>query len=36
MPDDPYLAGVEGSVSNVIGLPMESLERARGWMAGMW
>lgn len=25
MPDDPYLSVVEGSVSNVIGLPMESL-----------
>ena len=27
MPDDPYLTVVEGSVSNVIGLPMESLAR---------
>jgi len=26
-PDDPYVRVVEGSVSNVIGLPMESLER---------
>jgi septum formation protein len=26
-PDDPYVKVVEGSVSNVIGLPMESLER---------
>jgi septum formation protein len=28
MPDDPYLTVVEGSTSNVIGLPMESLNRA--------
>ena len=27
MPHDPYLSVVEGSVSNVIGLPMESLKR---------
>jgi septum formation protein len=33
LPDDPYLAVAEGSVSNVIGLPMESLERALGWFA---
>ncbi len=33
MPDDPYLTVVEGSVSNVIGLPMESLEKALGWVA---
>jgi septum formation protein len=33
MPDDPYLTVAEGSVSNVIGLPMESLERALGWVA---
>ena len=33
VPDDPYLTVVEGSVSNVIGLPMESLERALGWLA---
>jgi septum formation protein len=26
-PDDPYVKVVQGSVSNVIGLPMESLER---------
>ncbi len=31
-PDDPYLKVVEGSVSNVIGLPMESLEKALGWV----
>jgi septum formation protein len=28
LPNDPYLTVVKGSVSNVIGLPMESLERA--------
>ena len=33
LPDDPYLTVVEGSVSNVIGLPMESLEKALGWVA---
>ena len=33
VPDDPYLTVVDGSVSNVIGLPMESLEKALGWMA---
>ncbi|HVK19225.1 MAG TPA: Maf family protein [Fimbriiglobus sp.] len=33
MPDDPYLTVAEGSVSNVIGLPMESLEKALGWLA---
>ena len=33
LPDDPYLTVVEGSVSNVIGLPMESLEQALGWLA---
>jgi septum formation protein len=33
MPDDPYLTVVEGSVSNVIGLPMESLAKALGWLA---
>lgn len=27
MPEDPYLKVIEGSVSNVIGLPMESLEK---------
>lgn len=32
MPNDPYLTVVEGSVSNVIGLPMESLEKALAWM----
>jgi septum formation protein len=33
LPDDPYLTVTEGSVSNVIGLPMESLESALGWLA---
>ena len=32
LPHDPYLTVEEGSVSNVIGLPMESLEKALGWM----
>jgi septum formation protein len=35
LPDDPLLSVVEGSVSNVIGLPVESLERALGWAAGL-
>jgi septum formation protein len=30
---DPYVRVVEGSVSNVIGLPMESLERVLPWIA---
>jgi nucleoside triphosphate pyrophosphatase len=33
LPDDPYLTVVEGSESNVIGLPMESLEKALDWLA---
>jgi septum formation protein len=33
LPDDPYLTVEAGSVSNVIGLPMESLEQALGWAA---
>jgi septum formation protein len=32
MPTDPYLTVVEGSTSNVIGLPMESLAKALAWM----
>jgi len=32
LPDDPCLTVIEGSVSNVIGLPMESLEKALGWI----
>ncbi|MFO0935151.1 MAG: Maf family protein [Gemmataceae bacterium] len=35
MPNDPYLTVVEGSTSNVIGLPMESLARALEWMAAL-
>lgn len=35
MPHDPLLSVVEGSVSNVIGLPMESLERALAWAERM-
>jgi septum formation protein len=31
---DPYLTVVEGSVSNVIGLPMESLAKAFAFLAG--
>jgi len=31
--DDPYVRVVEGSVSNVIGLPMETLERMLEWLA---
>ncbi len=31
-PHDPYLTIEEGSVSNVVGLPMESLEQALEWM----
>jgi septum formation protein len=32
LPHDPYLTVEEGSVSNVIGLPMESLTRALEWL----
>lgn len=35
LPTDPYLTIEDGSVSNVIGLPMESLEAALGWAAAM-
>jgi septum formation protein len=31
LPHDPYLTVEEGSTSNVIGLPMESLAKALGW-----
>ncbi|HXD88605.1 MAG TPA: Maf family protein [Urbifossiella sp.] len=31
LPSDPYLTVEEGAVSNVIGLPMESLEKALRW-----
>jgi septum formation protein len=33
LPEDPYLAVEQGSASNVIGLPMESLEVALKWVA---
>ena len=33
IPHDPYLTVEEGSVSNVIGLPMESLAKALAWLA---
>ncbi len=38
LPHDPYLTVEEGSVSNVIGLPMESLEKALAWWqrVGVW
>jgi septum formation protein len=32
--DDPYVRVVEGSVSNVVGLPMETLARVLEWMRG--
>lgn len=32
LPHDPYLTVEEGSASNVIGLPMESLEKALRWI----
>jgi septum formation protein len=32
LPHDPYLTVEDGSASNVIGLPMESLEKALGWI----
>jgi septum formation protein len=35
LPHDPYLTVEDGSVSNVIGLPMESLTKALKWVAGM-
>ena len=31
--DDPYVRVVRGSTSNVIGLPMETLEKTLGWLA---
>jgi septum formation protein len=33
LPHDPYLTVESGTVSNVIGLPMESLEQALRWLA---
>ncbi|QEL13748.1 Maf family protein [Limnoglobus roseus] len=35
MPVDPYLKVIEGSTSNVIGLPMESLATALEWAKAM-
>jgi len=35
MPSDPYLSVIEGSTSNVIGLPMESLAKGLEWMRGV-
>jgi septum formation protein len=35
VPHDPYLTVEQGSVSNVVGLPMESLARALTWLAGV-
>ena len=35
LPHDPYLTVVDGSASNVIGLPMESLEKALEWVASV-
>jgi septum formation protein len=32
-PSDPYITVESGSVSNVVGLPMESLEKALTWLA---
>jgi septum formation protein len=32
-PDDPYVRVVSGSVSNVIGLPMETTQKALDWLA---
>jgi septum formation protein len=31
--DDPYVQLVEGSLSNVVGLPMETLDRVLRWLA---
>ena len=32
--NDPLVKVVEGTISNVIGLPMESLEKVLGWLKG--
>lgn len=32
MPHDPYLKVMRGSISNVVGLPMESLAQALAWL----
>jgi septum formation protein len=34
--DDPYVRVVQGSTSNVIGLPMETLKRVLGWLMNGW
>ena len=36
LPNDPYITVVEGSTSNVIGLPMESLAKALKWVETVW
>ena len=36
LPDDPYLTVEAGSASNVIGLPMESLEKALSRIGQWW
>jgi septum formation protein len=33
--DDPYVRVVDGSLSNVVGLPMESLEKTLAWLEAM-
>ena len=33
--DDPYVTLIDGSLSNVIGLPMETLSRVLGWLDSM-
>lgn len=35
LPHDPYLTVEDGSTSNVIGLPMESLAKALAWVASI-
>src|SRR5262245_49734019 len=35
LPHDPYITVEDGSVSNVIGLPMESLQKALEWVPAM-
>jgi septum formation protein len=35
LPHDPYITVEEGTVSNVIGLPMESLQKALEWAKAM-
>jgi septum formation protein len=34
-PDDPYVRVVDGSLSNVIGLPMETCQRLLRWLGGL-